>query len=102
MWKFIETGYEALGPEEKKSVQDAWGGEPKFHGFDGNHESHFHIASFLINEMGRYPHFKDHYLNSHSTSVPGYLRQLERFSSIRPALGRRNLSAQEIVEILQA
>jgi uncharacterized protein YfbU (UPF0304 family) len=38
----------------------------KFKGFDGNHQSHYHIMKFMVEDLGLYSEYKDSYYNSHS------------------------------------
>lgn len=104
MWMFIEEGFEKLDNTEKARVQtEANMKHVRFVGFDGNHDNHFGIANFLVNKMGRFSNFKDRSLNSHSRTLPGYLRMLEAFKEMRPELGFLNpLSADQIITLLKA
>lgn len=76
----------------------------EFPGFDGNHEPHYHIAEYIINDMRhRFEYFKGRNMNSHSQSVPGYRRMYRVFERMRANLhSRRNLTLAELTEILKA
>ena len=48
-----------------------------FDGFDGNNDRHYGLASFLVQDMGRFEEFKGRPLNSHSqSSMPKYRNML--------------------------
>ena len=104
MWNFIERGYAELSAVEKKTLETTigpTGTNPSFFGFDGNHESeHMGIASFLINEMGRFPRFKGRDLNSHMPLVSRYRAMTSRFDGMRKHLVGRELTADEIIKLL--
>ncbi|PKP76449.1 YfbU family protein [Parvibaculum sp.] len=106
MWTFIERGYAELSKKEKERVETEakpFGKHVTFAGFDGNNEGeHRSVAQFLIDDLGRFSRFKGRDLDSHSTSVPAYRRMLSVFLPIRPNLVGRELSASEIIEMLQA
>ncbi|WP_316196617.1 YfbU family protein [Bradyrhizobium sp. SZCCHNS3053] len=105
MWTFLESGYKGLAPIERKRVEveaAPFGKDVKFPGFDGNNEEHYHLAKFLIDDLGRFSTFKGRSLNSHSRSLPGYLRMYDLFETIRPYLGDRPLTCDEIISLLKA
>ncbi|MCK1459604.1 YfbU family protein [Bradyrhizobium sp. 2] len=106
MWKFIETGYEKLTPAEKKQLAkdaDPFGNHVKFPGFDGNHEPHYGIASYMIRDMQhRFEYFKGRDLNSHSSSVSSYKRMYKIFETMRAGLNMRELNLAELTTILNA
>jgi uncharacterized protein len=104
MWYLIEEGYKKLSPADQKKVKDAYyKQEPKFDGWDGNHDPHGGIAHYLIEQLKRFEHFKGRGLNSHSqTSLPHYKAMYRVSDPIRATLQRRSLSADEIIKILQA
>jgi uncharacterized protein len=106
MWKFIETGYKGLSAADKaKLAKDAepFGTNVEFPGFDGNHEEHYHIANYMINDMRhRFEYFKGRGLNSHSSSVPGYRRMYQVFEPLRANLHNRELNLAELTAILNA
>jgi len=106
MWSFMESAYAKLSKKDKDRVKkeaEPFGSHVRFSGFDGNNESeHFGIAMFLVDEMDRFPSFKGRDLNSHSPRLAGYLRMVPVFEPIRATLIGRELTAGEIVELLNA
>lgn len=106
MWSIIEHSFVRLNDAEKQRVRTAnHGHDPKFVGFDGNHEDHFGVAKHLIEVMGRFTEFRDRGLNSHSSVVPRYLQMYGVFKQIRDDLGKRPnvaLTVDEIEIILAA
>lgn len=86
MWRMLEQVYANLPEAEQQRVREAIdrGDDPvKFPGFDGNHDEHYGIAQYMIRDLGRFEHFKDHYLNSHTQStLPRHRRMLERFDAM--------------------
>lgn len=106
MWTFIEDAYESLNASGKSALEaktELFGREVTFSGFDGNSESeHLSIASFSVKDMKRFTRFADRDLNSHRPMSDGYKRMLAKFLAIRPELGRRGLSAEELADVLNA
>jgi uncharacterized protein YfbU (UPF0304 family) len=105
MWSFLEDSYKKLNSADKKRIADEaelFGGEVKFHGFDGNHEPHYGIARYLIGHLDRFESFKGRDMNSHSRSVDAAKRMLIVFEPIRAKLHGGYLSADEIIQILKA
>ena len=106
MWSFLERGYEALSePDRERVATDAGlaGNEVRFRGFDGNNETdHMSAARFMINDLDRFVEFAGRDLNSHFPSIDGYQRMYDVFEPIRSTLAGRELSADEIIQILQA
>lgn len=103
MYMFLETGFEALHPDEQERVKAAnYDSSPTFRGWDGNNESQYNsVASTLIDDMKRFGHFESRsHLNSHMPSVDVYDRMLAAFIPIRETLSFSNLSADQIVAVL--
>lgn len=106
MWSFIEYSYEQLSEKEKKYLQDTvvkpFGENPKFPGFDGNHESSYMgIASFIVNELDRFEEFKGRNFNSHFPSLDGHERMLSVFKEIQETMNFGPLSVEDLSEILK-
>ena len=55
-----------------------------------------------MNEMDRFPSFKGRDLNSHAPHLAGYLRMAAVFEPIRATLIGRELTASEIITLLNA
>jgi uncharacterized protein YfbU (UPF0304 family) len=105
MWWFIENAYRKFSAADKKRVEDeiGYGGkDPKFLGFDGNHETaYMSIAQFLL-KTGRFTDFKGRDFNSHMPTVGRYSRMCTRFAAMRPHLtGGRGLNVDEVIELLK-
>jgi uncharacterized protein len=73
MWSLIEQAYEKFDQPNKDKIESdtaTFGSSVKFSGFDGNNESeHLSIATFLVNDMGRFSQFRGRDLNSHYPSI---------------------------------
>ena len=106
MWSFIEEAYEKFDAPSRDKVKVGaapFGEHVTFTGFDGNNESrHMSIARFLVQDMDRFTRFKKRDLNSHHPSIEGLLRMSEVFEKIRPTLADRGLSADEVIQLLNA
>ncbi|MBK8095624.1 MAG: YfbU family protein [Planctomycetes bacterium] len=91
MWTQIEQSVRALSKDEKARLAKVipnFAEASKFKGFDGNTESEFSIARFLIKNMDRFQSFKDRDLNSHWPMVATYRRMLEVFGPMQEAASR--------------
>jgi uncharacterized protein len=104
MWRFIERAFGSLSKKNRARVEaEAKSLHLDFAGFDEKHEGeHVRVARFLIEKLGRFTEFKGRDLNSHIPVLTRYTRMLSVFEPMRKALIGRELSADEIVEILQA
>ena len=106
MWRFIEEGYQALSSTDKAQLaKDAepFGTHVEFPGFDGNHEPHYHVATYMINDMRhRFESFKGRDLNSHHASVDSYGRMYKVFDPIRANLHNRTLNLAELTQLMKA
>jgi len=106
MWSFMESAYLRLSKEDRERIKveaDPLGGGIEFPGFDGNNETeHLGIARFMIDKMRRFESFKGRELNSHCPLLPSYRRMFGIFEHIRPTLVGRELTANEIIELLKA
>lgn len=106
MWSFIEEAYDSFDAVEKKKIEkeaSPFGAHVKFAGFDGNHEGDvMSIASFLIDDMGRFSRFKGRGMNSHCSSVGTYQQMLNVFEPIRETMdGRTHLTVDQVISILK-
>lgn len=106
MWLFVESGYEGLSKKEKERVAieaQPIGTHVEFMGFDGNNEGqHRSIALFLIRRLDRFTNFAGRELDSHMPVIDAYRRMLEAFQPMRATLVGRELSADQIIELLKA
>jgi uncharacterized protein YfbU (UPF0304 family) len=105
MWAFVESAYKRFSKADKKRIEDEVGfrgKDPKFYGFDGNNETEYmSIARFLVEQLGRFEHFKGRDFNSHMPTVSRYLRMAEAFESIRKGLTGRAMSPDEVIQLLK-
>lgn len=107
MWMFIEEAMMKFSAKEKKRVEteaEPFGKYVHYFGFDGNNESEYlSIASFLIEDMGRFSIFKDRgHVNSHHPTLDTYGRMLSVFLPLRTTLVGRNLSPEEVITLMKA
>lgn len=107
MWEFLESGFNALGVSDKERVKTEaapFGDRVSFPGFDGNNESSYMgVASFLIEKLERFTRFRERaHLNSHMPTLAGYRRMLAVFLPIRATLIGSDLSAAQIIMIINA
>jgi uncharacterized protein YfbU (UPF0304 family) len=107
MWRLIEQSYAKLPPADKKRIEtDAvpFGKNVSFLGFDGNNESEYMaIARFLVEDIGTFEYFKGRDFNSHvPSSLASYKRMYAVFEPMRRTLDNRDLSASQIIEVLNA
>jgi uncharacterized protein YfbU (UPF0304 family) len=105
MWHFLEDSHKELSAADKTKVEkeaEPFGKYVQFPGFDANNEEHYGIATYLIDRLGRFQFLKGRDINSHSPSIEGYRRMYNMFDPMRPSLGRKLLSADDIIQILGA
>ena len=104
MWSYLERGFGALTPAEKKRVEkEVKPFEVRFRGFDGNSESQYtNAANFMIDYLDRSAEFNDRDLNSHMPLVEAYRRMYALFEPMRGSLAGRNLDGAEIIKIIKA
>ncbi|MCK1493568.1 YfbU family protein [Bradyrhizobium sp. 180] len=70
MYRALERAYEAGATPAAEAFH------PRFDGFDGNHDPHFGIASFLIDDLNLWSEQKDRPRNSHSMATIGTYREM--------------------------
>jgi uncharacterized protein len=103
--QLIEQSYADLSQADKAKLEGevgTLGKDVRFHGFDGNNERHYHIASYMIDDMHRrFQHFKGRDLNSHRPSIEAYRRMYAVFAPMRANLHNRNLGVNELTAILK-
>jgi uncharacterized protein len=104
MWSFLESGFGRLSKADKDRVAAEaapFGRNVRFAGFGGNDDSqHFGVARFLIDELDRFSGFKGRNLDAHLPMLDAYRRMLSLFGPIRRTLTGGDLSASQIIEIL--
>lgn len=105
MWGFIERAYAGFSAAERDRIEaevGPTGRNPHFFGFDGNHETeHMSIARFLVETMGRFETFKGRDFNSHMPQVERFRRMTAIFEPIRARLVGRELTLDEVIQLLK-
>lgn len=105
MWSVIELSIKVLPASQRAQLEkDAYPFSLSFEGFDGNNDPHHSVASFLVQDMGRFEEFNGRSLNSHSrSSLPTYRRMLPLYHSALNSLGLNSgqLPADKILEIVK-
>lgn len=105
MWSYIESSVKQLSAAEQSTLTtNVYPYDLTFSGFDGNHDKHHSVASFLINNMDRFSEFKGRSLNSHSqASLPSYRKMLPAYDAEMRKLGfgGRGLPADSIEKIIK-
>jgi uncharacterized protein len=105
MWRCIEQAYASFSAVEKKRIETEVGPRaknPNFMGFDGNNESEYMgIAQFMVEKLGRFESFKGRDFNSHMPMVGLYNRMVALFKPMRSSLIGRELSVEEVIELLR-
>lgn len=106
MWAFLERAHATLAPSDRTRVDQEvrhLGKQLRFPGFDGNTESELMgIARFLIDDLERFTQFGNRDLNAHVPMRGAYSRMLDVFEPLRERLVGRELTADELVEVLVA
>lgn len=102
MWRSIEN---ALGnipqPDRDELEKDAYPWSIRFGGFDGNNDPHYGVASFMVEDLGRFGERKGGVMNSHSQSeLLRYRTMLKRFQAVAPGVHYK-LGKKELTEILK-
>ncbi|SDP92648.1 hypothetical protein SAMN05428967_4491 [Phyllobacterium sp. YR620] len=104
-WTFIERAYAGFSNDDKKRIEEEVGfrgKNPRFKGFDGNNETDYMgIAHFLVDQLGRFENFKGRDFNSHTPTVARYSQMAAIFSTMRSSLLGRELSPNEIIQLLK-
>jgi len=104
MWSYIEYSFgelDSAGRADLQAKAPVWGKDPKFRGFDGNHETlHMSVAAFMVEKMRRFSEFKGRSFNSHSPEIEMSRRMLREFQSTVRA--GSPLSADQLATILNA
>ena len=101
MWNQIERDFEALPPIDRSVFPRS----PRFKGFDANDtkNKHYYIASKLIQKKGPWTRFNDgRSLNSHSNILPAHRRMFQTYKSLGPEVRSRELTRDELDQILRA
>lgn len=104
-WTAVETTWARMTDAQRDQVIQTGilfsDKPPTFDGFDGNLETeHFSVASYLIADLRRFPHFAGRELNSHAPNLDRHLAMAERFKPLRSKLPD-DLTPADLVTILR-
>ncbi|MCK1618925.1 YfbU family protein [Bradyrhizobium sp. 159] len=107
MFSLTMFHFQQLPEAEQKQVRTELGysahGLDKFPGFDGNHDDHYRVASYLIKHLKRFKDLPGATNNSHTqTSLPRYRKMLSIYLPIRDRLDSGRLAPKQIIEIFSA
>jgi len=109
MFSFLERANAKLTAPERADLDARVGWSTKgrlFDGFDGNNEPELRsYVDVAINELGMFEDLKNGKyddFNSHGAREERYARMLDAFLTIRPQLGDRSITVDELVEVLSA
>lgn len=107
MYSFLRDSFERLGEAGQAEVEAAVPNacsKTTFHGYDGNHESEYLLATrYMVEHLDSFESMRDvGRLNSHMPVVEMYARMFEAFEPIRVKLVGRLMNPEEIIEVLRA
>jgi uncharacterized protein YfbU (UPF0304 family) len=107
MWQRLEESFENLAPSDREllaSELGPFGKNVRFFGFDGNNEApYLNAMSFLIEHLGRFPHFQQRSnANSHMPTLEGYRRMLIVFEPILKQMTNQDFTVSQITRVLSA
>lgn len=106
MWQRLEESFKGLSKEDKKRLaktSEPFGDNVRFPGFDGNNEgTHLGTAHFFIEVLNRFQYFKGRGLDSHHHTLSGHRRMLRIFDPILHTVLNRNLSGEQLAEVLSS
>jgi len=107
MWDFIELSFDSLSVQDEKGYQEIveiYRDEPRFIGFDGNHESEYvSTARFLVEELERFTRFKDRGMDNGILTINLHRRMLREFHKyLHLVYSGLLLSIDQIIAIVNA
>ena len=108
MWSHIERSVSNWSPE-KKAEYDAlvedYDQDPRYRGYDGNHEDETFIARHLIEVVGRFQEFNEREHNAHMLTADTYGQMEVVFTEVlsqRDNTRYNDLTPQEVATIVNA
>ncbi len=104
MFTWIDRSFNSLSATDQAKVKQQTSANAHyltFEGFDGNNDAHFHIASYMVDDLGRFDEYAGKDLNSHSiASLPKYRRMLPIYK--RTLRGSTLMTADQLIAVLNA
>ncbi|MGY3134165.1 hypothetical protein ACVWZM_004847 [Bradyrhizobium sp. USDA 4501] len=96
--------FQRLDQSERKQVRDDLGytahGLDIFPGFDSNHDPHYGVANYLVQDLHRFKDVPGASNNSHTqTSLPRYRKMLKAYLPMRTKLSAGRFSKEDIIAI---
>jgi uncharacterized protein YfbU (UPF0304 family) len=92
MYRGLTNAYKHHGVKKPK------GYHPEFEGFDGNHDPHHGVGTFMVDELGLWPELKGRPMNSHTSStLPSYLKMVAVWRKLGKPHPISQAQADEIV-----
>lgn len=76
--------------------------EIKFKGFDANHQDHYSVMDFMVENLGLYSEYKDFYYNSHSEIPLGKYRNMLRAYKTFNLQNLDELTDEQIQQLIDA
>lgn len=103
MFKTLEAAVARLGAADRDGLRNDLGyAHWKFIGFDGDGELDYMVISrYLIRETRRFACFEGRQGDAHHENAPTYRKMTQAFAPIRPSLFDREISFDEIRQVLQ-
>ena len=107
LWSVIERSVAELSPEDRAKLEteaEPFGKDPKFRGFDGNHEGEYRSAAkFMVDELDYHEDFKGRAdLNSHMGTIETFERMKPVFDKEFGQTDDGLLTVDQIVAVLKA
>ena len=94
MYRNINLAIARLTPEEAAELDLD---RIRFKGFDGNHDSQYHLMVFMIEEMNLYAELRGTQLNSHgSSSLDTYRNMVNVYLDLRDNHGNQDYSKDDL------
>lgn len=106
MWTYVESSFNRLSESAKTRIEEETGTTRerfKFAGFSGNDETeHLSVATFLIEQLGRFSNFKEREIDFHFPIIDRYRRMLRVFEPLRARYMGEPLASPDLVAVLGA
>lgn len=99
MCRVVENSINKLSPSERKNIPEH--DQLVFVGFDGNEESHFGVASMLVEKLDRFTEWSGRSMNSHHNTIDKY-RAMKRVFDGLPRSSQGLLNLDGIKAVLSA
>ena len=108
MWSIIEKSVSNWSPEKKDeydALVEEYDQDPRYRGYDGNHEVETFIARHLAGEVGRFQEFNEREHSAHMPTADTYGRMEVVFTEVmsqRDNARYNDLTPQKVATIVNA